>query len=141
MITNEDIQGLLQKSEKDKKALLGKILSSVQKVETVFEEKKSAADELKGRSQAAEDEIIKLLNGHVRRLETEKAELNMEVEEARESLKQLDELNDLKEQIAGLMDEVDKSRTAAENALKDKTDALEKLSKIQKQWETIMAGR
>ena len=134
MINNDDILSVLKKSDEDKTALLENVLLAVQKAETVFEAKKSKADELKEHSAAAEEDIIKLLNGHIRRLETEKIELSMEVETARDDLEQVDVLRARMEESET---ELEKSRAELTSAVEERNDANGKLVKIQAQWEKI----
>ena len=120
MITKEHIDIIVQKSENEKTALLKDIVNWAMKAELVFEEKKSAVNELKEESRTAEENVIKLLNGHIRRLESEKAELNMELQEAIEETKQADRL---KEEVSNLTVELQKTLTLAETALKEKAEA------------------
>ena len=134
MIKNDDILSILKKSDEDKIALLEDVLLAVQKAETVFEAKKTGADELKEHSAAAEEDIIKLLNGHIRRLETEKIELSMEVEAARNDLEQVEALRTRAHEAET---ELEKVRAEVANAMQERNDANEKLLKIQVQWEKI----
>jgi len=134
MITKNNINTILKKSEKEKTALLKDILNWAMKAQLVFEKKKSAGKELEGESKTAEENVIKLLNGHIRRLESEKAELDMKLQEAIEESKHA---NEIKEKIASLLDELEKARAAAEAALHEKADMEEKLLKIQEQWEKL----
>ena len=134
MIKNDDILSILKKSDDDKIALLENVLLAVQKAETVFEAKKSKADELKEHSAAAEEDIIKLLNGHIRRLETEKIELSMEVETARDDLEQIDVI---RARVLESESALEKANVQIELVTQEKTEANEKLVKIQAQWEKI----
>ncbi len=135
MITKEDVKSIMSKKPEEKSALLEEILNSMQKVEPLFEEKKKSAEDLKEKSKAAEEDIIKLLNGHIRRLETEKIELNMEMAEAKEDLKQVDEV---KEELAQVTTELEQAKSMTELALKEKDDVEKKLVKIQEQWQKFI---
>ncbi|MBC8414504.1 hypothetical protein H8E50_12680 [bacterium] len=135
MITEGDIKSIMKKDTDEKDALLKDILNWAVKVEPVFEGKKTEVKALEEESITAEENVIKLLNGHIRRLESEKAELNMEMQEIREEWEQSKKIKD---EITFLADELEKTRAVAETALKEKADADEKLIKIQEQWEKII---
>jgi chromosome segregation ATPase len=137
MIDNDDIQSILKKGDEDKSALLEDILTAVKKAGTVFEKNRARADELKERSAAAEDDIVNLLNSHIRRLETEKIELSMEVADAREDLEQLDTL---RARLRESETELEKAKAETESVLQEKNEANQKLEKIQKQWEKIIGS-
>ena len=124
MIKNEEIQRILKTNETEKNTILENILQSVQKLDLIFDEKKVTSEKFRKQAQTANDDVMKILNGHIRRLETEKAELTMEVQE-------------LKEQVMTLSETLDKTQAIAEKALQEKADAEEKLAKIQEQWERL----
>ncbi len=138
MIDSSRIQNILQKSEAEKSSILEKILTSIQEVDSVFEAKKASSEELMEQSDKKGEDVVRILNGHIRRLETEKAELNMEIQELKESFSAIDEV---KEQITTLHGELENTRAVAERALKEKADAEQKLVKIQEQWEKFSMGR
>lgn len=138
MINSESIQLILKKSEDEKATILENILNSIHKAGAHFAQSKDSVNELREKSNNAGADLINLLNGHIRRLETEKAELRMEVEELKEDDA---EVKELREQVAVMTEELDQLRTVSENTLKEKEDAEVKLRKIQEQWERFTAGR
>ncbi len=127
MITKDDIDTIIQKSEKDKTALLKDILNWTMKAETAFEEKESAVKEVEEESETAEGNVIKLQNEHISRLESEKAELGLELKEVMK----------ISDEVENLAIELEKARAATDTALKEKAEAVERIAKIQEQWEKI----
>ncbi len=168
----------------EKAELLRKVREAVEQVETDFQAKKPATEELLQESQAKQSNILDLINDRMRQIESEKAELWGELQGLREqadtAVKEKEEaeekveaaLNDktdaenkietllaekaetekrlaettgnieaLNEQITNLKEDLNKSVTIAETAIREKDQLQEKLNQFQENWEKYMASR
>ncbi|MBF0487624.1 MAG: hypothetical protein HQK98_05625 [Nitrospirae bacterium] len=137
MLSNELISKAVSLGANEKNAFLEKLLSAVGNLEDTVASRKPISESLMAQSRASTDEIKKILNDSVQRLEKKNAELRKKINDIMKDTSKLDELNDSMKKLSG---EHQILKAAYERVLKEKNDADERLSVIQQQWETFMRG-
>ncbi|MBF0516345.1 MAG: hypothetical protein HQK97_04375 [Nitrospirae bacterium] len=137
MLSNELINKAMSLNPNEKSAFLEKLLAAVGNLEDTVVARKAVSASIMEQSRAASDEIKKILNDSVQRLEKKNVELRKKINDIMKDTSKLDEVNAQLQKITG---EYQIMKAAYERTLKEKTDADERLSVIQQQWETFMRG-
>ncbi|WP_420264728.1 hypothetical protein [Candidatus Magnetominusculus dajiuhuensis] len=137
MLSNELISKAMSLGANEKNAFLEKLLVAVGSLEDTVTSRKPISESLMAQSRAATDEIKKILNDNVQRIEKKNVELRKKINDIMKDTSKLDELNDSMKKLSG---EHQILKAAYERVLKEKNDADERLSVIQQQWETFMRG-
>ncbi|MBF0457183.1 MAG: hypothetical protein HQK99_04730 [Nitrospirae bacterium] len=137
MLSNELINRAMSLGANEKNAFLEKLLLAVGNLEDTVVAKKAVSEAITAQSRAATDEIKKILNDNVQRIEKKNVELRKKINDIMKDTSKLDELNESMKKLTG---EHQILKAAYDRLAKEKTDADERLSIIQQQWETFMRG-
>jgi chromosome segregation ATPase len=115
----------------DKAELLKKFREVVKQAEVDFEAKKPTTEELLRKSKAKQDRLIELINDRVRQLESEKTELEREIQGLRE---QADTATRKKAEAEDKTEAALKDKAEAENKMErlvtEKAEAEKKLAEV-----------
>ncbi|MEO5360565.1 MAG: hypothetical protein H7843_08960 [Nitrospirota bacterium] len=137
MLSSELINRAMSLGPNEKNAFLEKLLAAVGNLEDTVVSRKAVSTSILEQSRASSDEIKKILNDNVQRLEKKNVELRKKINDIMKDTSKLDELTASMQKLTG---EYQVLKAAYERTLKEKTDADERLAVIQQQWETFMRG-
>jgi hypothetical protein len=125
-----EIKKSIQDNEKEQTSLLNGVFYSIKKLISTHNKEKEVSEDFTAQFRSALD----VLYGHVRRLESEKDELSVE-------LMRLAGDDFLNNKYAELEKELKKAKTLADEHMREKTELESKLKKFQHLWKKSAASK
>jgi hypothetical protein len=120
-----------------KDALLEKILGAVAEMNAFAESRAAAEEGLLKRAGAASAEISGFLDKNMKKLMEEDAALRIKIEKLTENAARAEKLD---QELAVLHRKYEEISTAYGQVAGERNEALEKLVRLQTQWESFMSG-